>query len=89
MQLAGGADLPAVGVLRPACVGCPGPVVGFPERGRVSEDSPHPAMSHQAVDADLVTDDTVPGDRNRMGQRVETRRLRRLTGTVWPGTSRS
>jgi hypothetical protein len=85
--LAGWAHQPAQSVCRPARNDRPGPVVRLPERGRISEGRPPPR--HDAPggrNPDLVTDDTVPGDRNRVNQRIEAhRRLRGFTITVRPG----
>ena len=69
--LAGRAYQPADGVRAPARHQCPGTVVCLPERRRVRE--PHDAARHVAPGSrypDLITDDTVFGDSNRMKQRV-------------------
>jgi hypothetical protein len=84
--LAGGADQPAERVPRPARTGRPGPVVGLAERGRISEGCP--AAGHVAPGgglADLITEDTVLGDRDRMDQRIEAPGLGGLTAAPWPG----
>ena len=73
--LAGRAHQPPARVLAPARGKRPGPVVGFAERGGVRER--RAAACHVAPggrDADLVTNDTVFGDRDRVNQRVTARR---------------
>jgi hypothetical protein len=84
-RLAGGAGQPAERVRRPARTGRPGPVVGLAERGRVSERCP--AVWHVAPgggQADLITEDTALGDRDRMDQRIEAPGLGALTAAAWP-----
>jgi len=84
VTLAGWARQPAQSVLRPARGDCPGPVVRLPERRWIRERGL--AARHGAPgrrNPDLVTDDTAPGDRNRMNQRIEPHRgPRGLTITV-------
>src|SRR6516225_5127080 len=73
--LAGGAHQPPISVLAPARGERPDPVVGLAERGGVRE--PRAAASHVAPggrDADLITNDTVLGDRDRVNQRIATSR---------------
>jgi hypothetical protein len=75
VTLARWAHQPAQIVPRPARGDRPGPVVRLPERGRVRESGL--ALRHGAPgvrNPDLVADDTLPGNRNRMSQRVEARR---------------
>jgi hypothetical protein len=81
---AGWAHQPAQSVLRPARSDRPSPIVRLPERGRVRESGPAPRHGAPGGrNPDLVTNDTVPGDRNRMNQRIEPhRRLRGFTITV-------
>jgi len=81
---AGWAHQPAQSVRRPARGDRPGPIVRLPERGRVRESGLAPRHGAPGGrNPDLVTDDTVPGDRNRMNQRIEPHRgLRGLTITV-------
>jgi hypothetical protein len=72
VTLAGRARQPAQRVLRPARGDRPGPVVRLPERGRIGESGLAPR--HGAAgrgNPDLVTDDTAPGDRHRVNQRIE------------------
>jgi hypothetical protein len=79
LMLAGRAHQPAQSVLRPARGDRPGPVVRLPERGRVREDGLAPRQGAPGGrNPDLVTKDTVPGDRNRINQRIEPHR--RLPG---------
>jgi hypothetical protein len=69
--LAGWAHQPANTVLTPARDQRSGPVVGLPERGQVGE--PCEAACHVTPgsgDADLITNDTVLGDRDRVNQRI-------------------
>jgi hypothetical protein len=84
ITLAGWAHQPVQGVFCPACSDCPSPVVCLPERGRSRESGP--ASRHGAPGGrypDLVTNDTVSGDRDRMSQRVEPHRsMRGITITV-------
>ena len=81
---AGRAHQPAQSVRRPARGGRPSPVVRLPERGRIHESGPAPG--HGAAgggNPDLVADDTVPGDRHRVNQRIEPHpRLRGVMITV-------
>jgi hypothetical protein len=72
VTLAGRAHQPAQSVRRPARGGRPSPVVRLPERGRIHESGLAPG--HGAAgggNPDLVADDTVPGDRHRVNQRIE------------------
>jgi hypothetical protein len=84
--LAGWAHQPAQSVLHPARNNRPGPVVGLPGRDRIRESRPAPGhVAPGSREADLITNDTVPGDRNRMSQRIEPHgRLRGSTVTVRP-----
>ena len=84
VALAGWAHQPAQGVLHPTRGDRPSPIVRLPERGRIRERGLAPRHGAPgARNPDLVTDDTVPGDRNRMTQRIEARRtLRAVTITV-------
>jgi hypothetical protein len=84
VTLAGWAHQPAQSVLRPARSDRPSPIVRLPERGRVRESGLAPRHAAPGGrNQDLVTNDTVPGDRNRMNQRIEAhRRLRGFTITV-------
>jgi hypothetical protein len=79
VTLAGWARQPAQSVRRPARGNRPGPVVRLPERGRIRESGPAPRHGTPGRrNPDLVTNDTTPGDRNRVNQRIE--RHRRLRG---------
>jgi hypothetical protein len=72
MLLAGRADQRAHSVLSPARNDRASPVVRLPERGRIHESGLAPG--HGAAgggNPDLVADDTVPGDRHRVNQRIE------------------
>jgi hypothetical protein len=83
--LAGGANLPAEPVPRPACTCRPNPVVGLAERGRIGECCR--AACHVAPggrEADLIADDTVFGDRDRIDQRLEAPGPGSLTVTPGP-----
>jgi hypothetical protein len=84
--LAGRAHQPGQSVLSPARSDRSRPVVRLPERGRIGE--PRPAPGHVAPggrDPDLVTNDAVLSDRNRMNQRIEAdNRLQVFTVTVRP-----
>ena len=84
--LAGRAHQPGQSVLSPASSDRSGPVVRLPERGRIRE--PRPAAGHVAPggrDPDLVTNDAVLNDRNRMNQRIEAdKRLQVFAVTVRP-----
>jgi hypothetical protein len=84
--LAGRAHQPAQSVPRPARSDRPGPVVRLPERGRIRESGLAPRHGAPGGrNPDPVTNDTVPGDRNRMKQRIEShRRLQGFTITVSP-----
>jgi hypothetical protein len=65
-------------VLRPASGDRPGSVVRLPERGRVRESGLAPCHGTPGGrNPDLVADDTVPGNHNRMNQRIEARRIPR------------
>jgi hypothetical protein len=81
---AGRACQPAQRVLRPARSDGSGPVVRLPERGRIRESRLAPRHGTPGGrNPDLVTNDTVPGDRNRMNQRIQAhRRLPGFTITV-------
>jgi hypothetical protein len=73
--LAGGAHQPPTSVLVPARGERSGAVVGFAERGGVRE--PRAAACHVTPggwDADLIAYDAVFGDRDRVNQRITTRR---------------
>jgi hypothetical protein len=75
MLSAGQANQPAQSVHAPARAHRPSPVVRLPERGRVREGRTAPR--HVTTDdrsPDLVPDDAVSGDRNRMGQRIKAHR---------------
>jgi hypothetical protein len=75
VTLAGWACQHAQSVLRPARDDRASPIVGLPERGRIRESGL--ASRHGAPgcgNPDLVTNDTVRGDRNRMDQRIEPHR---------------
>jgi hypothetical protein len=79
VTLAGWARQPAQSVRRPACGDRPGPVVRLPERGRIREGGLAPRHGAPGRgDPDLVTNDTTPGDRHRVNQRIEPNR--RLPG---------
>jgi hypothetical protein len=79
VTLAGWARQPAQSVRRPARGNRPGPVVRLPERGRIRESGLAPRHGAPGRrNPDLVTNDTTPGDRNRVNQRIE--RHRRLRG---------
>jgi hypothetical protein len=84
LPLAGWARQPAQSVRRPARGDRPGPVVRLPERGRIRESGLAPRHGAPGRgNPDLVTNDTVPGDRNRVNQRIEPhRRLRGFAITV-------
>ena len=84
LTLAGWAHQPAHSVLRPARSDRPGPVVRLPERGWVRESGLAPRHGAPGGrNPDLVTNDTVPGDRHRINQRIEShRRLPGVTITV-------
>jgi hypothetical protein len=79
VTLAGWARQPAQSVRRPARGNRPGPVVRLPERGRIRESGLAPRHGAPGRrNQDLVTNDTTPGDRNLVNQRIE--RHRRLRG---------
>jgi hypothetical protein len=82
--LASWAYQPAQGVLRPARSDGPGPVVGLAERGRIRESGLAPRHGAPGGrNADLITYDTVRGNRDWMNQRIKARgKLRGLTVTV-------
>jgi hypothetical protein len=84
--LAGRAHQPGQSVLSPARSDRSRPVVRLPERGRIRE--PRPAPGHVAPggrEPDLVTNDAVLSDRNRMNQRIEAyKRLQVFAVTVRP-----
>jgi hypothetical protein len=71
VTLASRAHHPAEGVLRPARDERAGPVVGLSEGGRIREDRLAPRhVAPGSREADLVTDDAVLGDRDRLCERV-------------------
>jgi hypothetical protein len=84
VTLAGWAHQPAQSVLRPARGDRPSPIVRLPQRGRIRERGLAPRHGAPGGrNPDLVTNDTVPGDRDRINQRIEPhRRLRGVTITV-------
>jgi hypothetical protein len=72
VTLAGRAHQPTESVLRPASGDRPSPIVGLPERGRIREGGPAPRHSAPGRrNPDLVANNTLPGDRDRMNQRIE------------------
>ena len=78
VTLAGRAHQPAQCVRRPARGDRPGPVVRLPERGRIRESGLAPRHGAPGRgNPDLVTNDTVPGDRDRVNQRIEAHRRQR------------
>jgi hypothetical protein len=90
VTLAGCADQPAQGVLRPARGDRPGTVVRLPQSGRIPESGLAPCHGAPGGgNLDLVANGAVPGNRDRMNQRIEARRaLRRFTMTVSQGGRR-
>ena len=72
---AGEANQPAQSVHAPARAHRPSPVVRLPERGRIRKGRTAPRhVTPDDGSPDLVPDDGVPGDRNRMDQRVKAHR---------------
>jgi len=72
---AGQANQPAQSVHAPARAHRPSPVVRLPERGRIREGRTAPRhVTPDDRSPDLVPDDGVPGDRNRMDQRIKAHR---------------
>ena len=83
VALASWAYQPAQGVLRPARIDSPGPVVGLAERDRIRESGLTPRHGAPGgSNTDLIAYDAVPGNRNWMNQRIKAcGKLRGLTVT--------
>jgi hypothetical protein len=84
--LAGRAYQPGQSVLNPARSDRSRPVVRLPEGGPIRESRPAPSrVAPGDRDPDLVTDDAVLSDRDRMNQRIESyNRLQVFAVTVRP-----